>query len=127
MFVKDAVIRPMANDNRSVTKVDVDGTLLNVEPIFCCLGDMLCAGGGCKLAIINRCGIAWGKFMRILPILTFKFVSLRTRGKVFNICVRSALLHGSESWAPTGQTYSWFTGMTDQWSTGSAEAEMTTN
>ena len=28
-------------------------------------------------------------------------MSLRTRRKVFNACVRSALLHGSETWAPT--------------------------
>ena len=28
-------------------------------------------------------------------------LSLRTRGKVFNACVCSALLHGSETWAPT--------------------------
>ena len=28
-------------------------------------------------------------------------MSLRTRGKVFNACVHSALLHGSETWAPT--------------------------
>ena len=44
---------------------------------------------------------AWGKFKRLLPILTSKHVPLRTRGKVFNACVRSALLHGSETWAPT--------------------------
>ena len=42
-----------------------------------------------------------GNFMRILPILTSKHVSHRTRGKVFNACVHSALLHGSETWAPT--------------------------
>ena len=84
-------------DNRSVTKVDVD---VDVEPNFCCLGDTLCAGGGCKLAIISKCGYVWGKFTRILPILTSKHVSLRTRGKVFNTCVRSALLHGSETLAP---------------------------
>ena len=34
-------------DNRPVTQVDVDGTLLDVESNFCYLGDMLCAGGGC--------------------------------------------------------------------------------
>ena len=39
-------------DNRPVTRVDVDGTLL--KPNFCYLGDMLCAGGGCKLAIITK-------------------------------------------------------------------------
>ena len=88
-------------DNRPVTQVDVDGTQLDVESNFCYLGDMLCAGVGCKLAIITRCSTAWGKFKRLLPILTSKHVSLRTRGKVFNACVRSALLHGSETWAPT--------------------------
>ena len=79
----------------------MDGTLINVELNFCFLGDMLYAGGGCKLAIITRCGISWGKFKRLLSILTSKHVSLRTGGKVFNAFVRSALLHGSETWAPT--------------------------
>ena len=88
-------------DNRPFTQVDVDGKLLDVEFNFCYLGDMLCAGGGCKLAIVTRCSTAWGKFKRLLSILTSKHVSLRTRGKVFNACVRSPLLHGSETWAPT--------------------------
>ena len=57
-------------DNRPVTQVDVDGTQLDVESNFCYLGDMLCAGGGCKLAIITRCSTAWEKFKRLLPILT---------------------------------------------------------
>ena len=88
-------------DGRPVTQVDVDGTMLDVEANFCYLGDMMCAGGGCKLAITTRCCTAWGKFKKLLPILTSKHVSLLTRGKVFNACVRSALLHGSETWAPT--------------------------
>ena len=88
-------------DNRPVTQVDVDGMQLDVESKFCYLGDMLCAGGGCKLAIVTRCSTAWGKFRRLHPILTSKHVSLRTGGKVFNACVRSALLHRSETWAPT--------------------------
>ena len=94
-------------DNRPVTQVDVDGTLPDVESNICYLGDMLCAGGGCKLAIVTRCSTAWGKFKRLLPILTFKHVSLRIRRKVFNTCVYSALLHGSETWAPTGPDLEW--------------------
>ena len=62
---------------------------------------MLCAGGGCKLAIVTRCSTAWGKFERLLPILTSKHVSLRTPGKVFNVYVRSAILHGCKTWVPT--------------------------
>ena len=99
-LAEDPDYRPI--DNRPVTQVDVDGTLLNVESNFCYLGDMLCAGRECKLAIVTRCSTAWGKFKRLLPILTSKHVSLRTSEKVFNACVRSALLHGSETWAPTG-------------------------
>ena len=88
-------------DNRPVTQVNVDGTLLDVESNFCYLGDMLCAGGGGNLTLVTRCSTARGKFKRLLPILTSKHVSVRTRGKVFNACVRSAPLHGSETWAPT--------------------------
>ena len=75
-------------DNRPVTQVDVDGTLLDMKSNFCYLGDMLCVGEGCKLAIVTRCSTAWGKFKRLLLILTSKHVSLRTCGKVFNACVR---------------------------------------
>ena len=93
----------------------------------CYLGDMLCAGGGCKLAIITRCGIACGKIERLLRILTSKHVSLRTRGKVFNACVLSVLLHmlhGSEAWAPNAPDLQRL--CRNDRSTGSAGSEMTT-
>ena len=83
-------------DGRLITHVVIDGTRLDVEPSFCYLGDMLNAGGGCKLPITTRCRTAWGKFKRLLPILT----SLKICGKLFTACVRSALLHASETWGP---------------------------
>ena len=70
MFVQDAAIRLDQPTIDLPQKVDVDETLLYIEPNFCYLGDMLCAGGGYKLAIIVRCGIAWGKYKRLLPVLT---------------------------------------------------------
>jgi hypothetical protein len=88
-------------DGRRVTEVDVDGTLLNDEANFYYLGDMLCAGGGCTLAIAARCCTAWGKFKKLLPILSSKHLSLTTRGEVFDACIRSALLHGSKKWVPS--------------------------
>ncbi len=45
--------------------------------------------------------MAWGKFKKLLPILTNKHLFLKSRGRVFDACVRSALLYGSETWAPT--------------------------
>ena len=93
------IARPI--DGRPATQVEVDGTQLGVEASFCYLGDMLSAGGGCELAIATRCCTAWGKFKKLLPILTSRHVSLKARGSVFNACVRSAMLHGSETWAPS--------------------------
>ena len=113
-------------DNRPVTQVDVDGTQLDVEYNFCYLGDMLCAGGGCKLAIVTRCSTAWEKFKRLLPILTSKHVSLRTRGKVFNAYVRSALLHSSETWAPTAPDLQWLCRNDRTMVPGYVESEMMT-
>ena len=88
-------------DGRTVAKIDVDGTLLDIEASFCYLGDMLSAGGGCSFAIITRCCTALGKFKKLLPIPTSKHISLTVRGKMFDACGRSALFHGSETWAPT--------------------------
>ena len=40
---------------------------------------------------------AWGKFRKLLPILTSKHLPLVVRGKVY---LTSAMLHGGETWAP---------------------------
>ena len=89
----------------------MDGKLLDVEASFCYLGDMLCDGRGCALAIATRCSAARGKFRKLLPILTSKHVSPLTRGKVFSAYVPSALLIGSETWTPTPQIYKGFVEM----------------
>lgn len=49
-------------DGKPSTQVTLDCSKMDTEPCFGYLGDMLCAGGGCKLAIITRCSVAWGKF-----------------------------------------------------------------
>jgi len=61
---------------------------------------MFSAGGGCGHAIAARCCAAWGGFGKLLPVLASEHISFGTRGKVFIACVRSAMLRGSETWAP---------------------------
>ena len=87
-------------DGRPVSGISVDNTTLDVEDEFCYLGDMLGAGGGCRNAVTTRCSVAWGKFRKLLPILTSRHLSFLVRGRVFDACVRSAMLHGSETWGP---------------------------
>ena len=45
-------------DGRTVTEVDVNGTILDVEGIFCSLGEMLCTGEVCDSTIAARCCMA---------------------------------------------------------------------
>ena len=93
-----------AIDGRHSLEVEVGNEKLEVVPEFCYLGDMLSAGGGCKLAAITRCKCAWGKFRQLLPLLTNHQVPLLTRGKVYSSCVRSVMLHAAETWAMKADT-----------------------
>ena len=62
---------------------------------------MLSAGGGCEIAVTTRVKTAWKKFRELLPVLTSRHLSYKTRGHVHSSCVRSAMLHASETWPLT--------------------------
>ena len=68
---------------------------------FCYLGDMLSAAGGCELSTTTRVKTAWKKFKELIPILNSSHFSFKTRGRVYSSCVRSAMLHASETWPLT--------------------------
>ena len=96
------IARPI--DGRPTTSISVEESELEVVYEFCYLGDMSDAGGGCGRASIARTKAAWGKFKQLLPLLTSRALSLNIWGKVYKSCVRSVMLHGSETWAPTKDT-----------------------
>ena len=52
----------------------------------------------CDSAIAARCCVAWGKFRKLLPVLTTRHISPRILDKVYEVCIRSAMLHGSKTW-----------------------------
>ena len=62
---------------------------------------MLSAAGGCELSTTTRVKTAWKKFKDLLPVLASRHLSIKTRGHVYSSCVRSALLHASETWPLT--------------------------
>ena len=62
---------------------------------------MLSAAGGCELSTITRVKTAWKKFKDLLPVLSSRHLSFKTRGHVYSSCVRSAMLHASETWPLT--------------------------
>ena len=88
-------------DGRPQKEVQVGPEKLKVVASFCYLGDMLSAAGGCELPTTTRVKTAWKKFKDLLPVLSSPQLSFKTRGRVYSSCVRSAMLHTSETWPLT--------------------------
>ena len=44
---------------------------------------------------------AWKKFWELLPVLTSRHLSYKTRGHVYSSCVQSAMLYADETWPLT--------------------------
>ena len=65
---------------------------------FCLLGDKLNASGGCETVVTSRVRIGWIKFRECGEVLRGRRFSLRMKGMVYQSCVRSAMLYGSETW-----------------------------
>ena len=62
---------------------------------------MIGDSGGCFDAITARIKSAWKKFRELLPILTNKSISFKSRGRVFQSAIRGVLLHASVTWVLT--------------------------
>ena len=88
-------------DGRPQKEVQVGPDKLEVVASFCYLGDMLSAAGGCELSTTTRVKIAWKKFKDLLPVLSSRHLSFKTRGRVYSSCVQSTMLHASETWPLT--------------------------
>ena len=88
-------------DGRVITYFAVDGKNLEDVDQFCYLGDMNASGGGCTSEITNRCRVTWASFRKLLPVLTSRQISNHVRGRVFDACIHSTMLHGGENWGPT--------------------------
>ena len=88
-------------DGRPQREVQVVPDKLEVVASFCYLGDMLSAAGGCELSTTTRVKTAWKKFKGLKPVLSSHHLSFKTRGRVYSWCVRSAMLHASETWPVT--------------------------
>ena len=96
---RDRIFCPL--DGRPQREIQVGPDKLEVVACFCYLGDMLSAAGGCELSTTTRVNTAWKKFNELKPVLSSRHLSFKTRGRVYSTCVRSAMLHASETWPVT--------------------------
>ena len=91
--------RPL--DGRPEREVQVGPDKLEGVAFFCYVGDMLSAAGGYELSTTTRVKTAWKKFKELKPVLSSRHLSFKTRGRVYSWCVRSTMLHASETWPVT--------------------------
>jgi len=96
-FICSGCLNPVTSAGR--TSVDIGAsTKLELVDKFCYLGDMLSVDGDADAAVEARIRIGWNKFRQLVPPLTNKDMSLIMRGRLYSSCVRSSMLHGSETW-----------------------------
>ena len=62
---------------------------------------MLSAARGCELLTTTRVKTTWKKLKELKPVLSSRHLAFKTRGHVYSLCVRSAMLHASETWPLT--------------------------
>ncbi len=70
---------------------------------FCYLGDVLDCEAGVERAVRAKVASAWGRWREISSLLVNRNIEQRSRGRVYEACVRSALLYGAETWALTNR------------------------
>jgi len=99
--MKSFICRVCSNPVISTGHTNVDvGASANLEVVdkFCYLGDMLSVNGDADAAVEARIRIGWNKFRQLVPLLTNRDISLIRRGRMYSSCVRSSMMHGSETW-----------------------------
>ena len=98
---KSFICRGCPNLVTSAVRTSVDiGASAKLELVdkFCYLAYMLSVDGDADAAVEARIRIGWNKIRQLVPLLTNKDVSLIMRGRLYSSCVRSSMLHGSETW-----------------------------
>ena len=91
--------RPL--DGRLQREVQVGPVKLEVVASICYLGDMLSAAGGCELSTTTCVKTALKKLKELLPVFSSCHLSFKTHGRVYSSCVRSTMLHASQTWPLT--------------------------
>ena len=71
---------------------------LEVMDKFCYLGDMLSVDGDADAGVEGRIRSGWNKFRQLVPLLINRDMSLIRRWRLYSSCVRSSMLHRSDTW-----------------------------
>ena len=84
----------------------IGGANVPVVDSFAYLGSRIESGGEASAEVLRRIGLAWSVMKSLKHLWSSKNISLRVKGQVYEACVRSVLLYGSETWTLTNKMLS---------------------
>jgi endonuclease/exonuclease/phosphatase family metal-dependent hydrolase len=93
--------KEMRLNNRSSESFKINGADIETVDDFTYLGSVVAADGGTPKDISSRINKARATFSKLKNIWRDNNISLKTKTKVFNACVKSVLLYGCETWFVT--------------------------
>ena len=64
---------------------------------FCCLGNALNASGGFEIIVVTKTKIGQMRLHKYGEVLYRRSFSLNMKGKVYQICVRSAIIYARKT------------------------------
>jgi len=96
-FICGSCSNPVISTGHTSVDIGVSAKLEVVDK-FCYVGDMMSVDGDADAAVEARIRIGWDKFRQLVPLLTNRDISLIRRGRLYSSCVRSSMLHVSETW-----------------------------
>src|ERR1700712_2607442 len=89
------------NTNNS-TPVEINGAVIEEVSEFCYLGSMMSTNGGTAEDIHSRITKARAVYGGLSNVWNADTLNIRTKMRIFNACVLSVLLYGSETWRIVG-------------------------
>lgn len=88
----------MCINTTNPTPITINGVPLEFVEDFTYLGSLISKDNGAKKDIHARLSKACGAFARLQPICRSRQYHLRMKVQLYNSCVKSVLMYGSECW-----------------------------
>jgi hypothetical protein len=81
--------------------IQIDGNIIENVENFTCLGSNVSIDGGAAKDVNLKIQKARGVFARMSNIWRANYLSIKTKLRIFNACVKSVLLYRCETWFVT--------------------------
>ena len=98
LYINTNKTKVMRIKTRNTEAFEIGNTIIEDVNSFNYLGSILSTDGGAAADITSRIAKARGAFSSMWPVWKSSQISRNLKIKIFNACIKSILLYGSETW-----------------------------